>query len=481
MSQTIEDILKQLDTEAMTRAQIRDVMRQIGKDELLDAEMKRLGFWDPDAISGTEGSLKDLRAEREQLQQKLTELSKSLQGKENAEARLAKEQQERILASRKTQEDNRERREQERIARQKAWEDAQTKDILFLGETVSSGLGFSYESKPKQQQNNLPPVQTMSQLASVLNTDIPTLRVFGFFRPVSKFNHYHRFGVPKKSGGLRVISAPLPRLKEVQRNILDTILSQVPIHGAAHGFVPERSVYTNALPHVGKSLVINMDLKDFFPTLSFKRVKGCFVHLGYSPKIATILSLLCTEADTVEAEMDGQKWYLAQGERYLPQGAPTSPALTNIVCRKMDYRLDGLAKSMGCTYTRYADDVTFSTDDASLKVGKLLFMARKIIENEGFVVHPKKTKIMRDGMRKEVTGVVVNEKTSVDRDTLRDFRALLHQIELDGPEGKTWGDSDDVLTAALGFASFVQMVDPSQGSALHSKVLELCKRYRPTS
>lgn len=475
---SIEEILAQLDTEAMTRAEIRQVMRQIGKDELLDAEMKRLGFWDPDEISGTEGKLSDLKAERDALCVKLEELSQSLSGKEDAERRLAEEQQARIEASRQKQKDDRERREQERVARKEAWEKAQTEDILFLGETVSSGLNYTYESKKKQAYNQLPSIQTMKDLAHLLETDIPTLRVFGFFRPVSKFNHYHRFGIPKKTGGERKISAPLPRLKALQRSILDRILGQVPIHEAAHGFVPGRSVYTNAIPHVGKTIVVNMDLKDFFPTLTFKRVKGCFVHLGYSPKIATMLALLCTEANTIEAEMDGQKWFVAQGERFLPQGAPTSPCLTNIVCRRMDYRLEGLAKSLGCTYTRYADDVTFSSDDASLNVGKLLFMARKIVEAEGFVVHPKKTSIMRDGMRKEVTGVVVNEKTSVDRETLRNFRALLHQIELDGPEGKTWGDSEDVLTAALGFASFVQMVDPEHGAPLHAKVLELCQKHR---
>ena len=475
---SIEDILAQLDTEAMTRPEIRAVMSQIGKDSLLDAEMKRLGFWDPDKISGEEGKLSDLKSQREALQAKLQELSESLTGKENAERRLAEEQQARIESSRQKQKDDRERREQERVSRKDAWEKAQNEDIVFLGETVSSGLDYTYESKNKQAYNQLPAIETIKDLAALLETDIPTLRVFGFFRPVSRFNHYHRFGIPKKTGGERKISAPLPRLKALQRSILDRILGQVPIHEAAHGFVPARSVYTNAIPHVGKSLVINMDLKDFFPTLTFKRVKGCFVHLGYSPKIATILSLLCTEANTVEVEMDGQKWFVAQGERFLPQGAPTSPCLTNIVCRRMDYRFEGLAKSMGCTYTRYADDVTFSSEDASLKVGKLLFMARKIVESEGFVVHPKKTKIMRDGMRKEVTGVVVNEKTSVDRETLRNFRALLHQIELDGPEGKTWGESEDVLTAALGFASFVQMVDLEHGEPLHAKVLELCEKYR---
>ena len=123
----------------MTRAEIRAVMSQIGKDSLLDAEMKRLGFWDPDTISGTEGKLSDLKAERDALQAKLQELSESLTGKEDAERRLAEEQQARIEASRQQQKDDRERREQERVARKEAWEKAQNEDILFLGETVSSG------------------------------------------------------------------------------------------------------------------------------------------------------------------------------------------------------------------------------------------------------------------------------------------------------------------------------------------------------
>ena len=98
---------------------------------------------------------------------------------------------------------------------------AQVEDILFLGESVSSGLNYTYESSNKQSYNNLPPIRTMKDLALILETDIPTLRVFGFFRPVSKFNHYHRFAIPKKTGGERLISAPLPRLKTLQRNILD--------------------------------------------------------------------------------------------------------------------------------------------------------------------------------------------------------------------------------------------------------------------
>ena len=120
------------------------------------------------------------------MQDKLTELSQDLSGKEDAERRLAEEQAARIDASRQKQKDDRERREQERIARKEVWEKAQVEDILFLGESVSSGLNYTYESSNKQSYNNLPPIRTMKDLAPILETDIPTLRVFGFFRPVSK-------------------------------------------------------------------------------------------------------------------------------------------------------------------------------------------------------------------------------------------------------------------------------------------------------
>ena len=197
---SIEDILAQLDTEAMTRAEIRAVMSQIGEDTLLDAEMKRLGFWDPDQISGTEGKLSDLKAERDALQTKLQELSQSLTGKEDAERRLAEEQQAKIEASRQKQKDDRKRREQERLDRKEAWERAQSEDIVFLGETVSSGLDYTYESKNKQTYNHLPVIQTMKDLALILDSDIPTLRVFGFFRPVSKFNIITVLVFPKTGG-----------------------------------------------------------------------------------------------------------------------------------------------------------------------------------------------------------------------------------------------------------------------------------------
>lgn len=473
-----QSILEQINSEAMSRQDIYQALNDVSKDDFLDHEMKRLGFWDPSKTTQAEIALSELMVDKQKIEAKLIDLQQNLVGKEDAEKRLKEETLVRIEQSKKEQTQRRKEREKQRKLRQKNWEETQKKDIFFLGEGVSSTLSHTYESKEKQKLNQLPPISTPQELAEVLESDIASIRIFGFFRPVSTFNHYHRFAIPKKTGGERIISAPLPRLKALQKKIQENILARVPIHDAAHGFAPNRSVYTNAIPHIGKKVVINMDLKNFFPTISFPRVRGCFTSLGYSPKISTILGLLCTEAPTLEAELDKKTWYLAQGERFLPQGAPTSPVITNIICRNLDTRLQGLANKNGATYTRYADDLTFSFDTSQAPVRKVLHFVEKIVTEEGFIVHPQKTKVMRDGMRKEVTGIVVNEKTSIPKKTMRKFDALLHHIEHDGPEGKFWGESDDVLTAALGFASFIKMVDPQKGEPRHAKVKALCAQYR---
>jgi RNA-directed DNA polymerase len=246
--------------------------------------------------------------------------------------------------------------------------------------------------------------------------------------------------------------------------------------------VPGRSILSNAAPHTGRDVVVNFDLKDFFPTLTWKRVKGKFRGLGYSEAVATVLALICTEPDVDEIDLDGQRLYAKRGPRRLPQGAPTSPALTNLICLRLDQRLQGLAAKLGFTYTRYADDMTFSASgDAAKKTGALLKFVAGIVTDEGFTVHPDKTRVMRSHRRQEVTGLVVNERIAVPRDTLRRFRALLHQIEVGGPEGKRWGRGGNVLLSAAGFARFVQMVDAKTGALLVAQVQTLAARHGATS
>jgi RNA-directed DNA polymerase len=161
----------------------------------------------------------------------------------------------------------------------------------------------------------------------------------------------------------------------------------------------------------------------------------------------------------------------------LPQGAPTSPAITNAQCRRLDKGIGGFASRRALTFTRYADDLTLSSKDPAAPVGSILKFLRKVVEIEGFAVHPDKTRIVRSGGRQEVTGVVVNEKPGVVRAELRRFRALLHHVDKDGPAGKRWGAGGDVLAAALGFASYVAMVDPANGAAPRAQVLALRARY----
>jgi retron-type reverse transcriptase len=190
------------------------------------------------------------------------------------------------------------------------------------------------------------------------------------------------------------------------------------------------------------------------------------------------LALLCTEPQVDAVELDGETYYVASSERQLPQGAPTSPALSNIICRRLDRRLLNIANSLGFIYTRYADDLSFSAADAnSLNIGRLLRRTSVVVAYEGFVIHPDKTHIMHKGRRQEVTGLIVNQKLSIDRRTMRRFRATLFQIEKDGPDGKRWGHSDNLFASILGFSSYVAMVDPDKGKDLLTRTKQLATQY----
>src|SRR5262249_53556839 len=211
--------------------------------------------------------------------------------------------------------------------------------------------------------------------------------------------------------------------------------------------------------------------QDFFPTITYRRVRGVFRKLGYSEQVATVLALLCTEPDVDAVELDGRTYYVARGERFLPQGTPTSPALTNLLCRRLDARLRRVAEQLGFRYSRYADDLTFSASgEAAANVGRVLRRVRYVVEQEDLRVHPTKTRVLRRGRRQEVTGLVVNQRVNVSRDVLRRFRATLFQIERDGPEGKHWGSSPDLLSAIRGFANFVVMVDAEKGRQFQERV-----------
>jgi hypothetical protein len=462
------------------RRQLYERIARGGKDEVIIDEMRRLGFWSG-GMPPPHDPPDEVRRKGE-LRQRLTALRESaarLRDLAQLEAELKKE---RMAAARRRREETKQRRLGERAAAREETKQQKTRELLYLGERVSAGLGPDRRVSDAERlaAQRLPAAHTAAELAAAIGVSLGELRFLAYAREVSTTTHYRRFTIPKRSGGERVISAPMRRLKRVQRWILDHVLEPIALPEPAHGFRTGRSIVSNATPHAGAAIVVNVDLRDFFPTVTYRRVKGLFGKLGYSEEVATVLGLLCTEPEIAETTLDGVTYYVARGERRLPQGAPTSPAITNALCRRLDRRVAGWAARRDFQYTRYADDLTLSTKDGAAPVGACLGFLRRVTAAEGFHVHPDKVRVVRRGRRQEVTGIVVNERPAVPRVELRKFRALLHRIEKDGPAGATWGTASgpDVLAAALGFASFVAMVDPAKGEPLRARVLALRAKHR---
>jgi hypothetical protein len=465
------------DAPPRNRQELYERIARGGKDEVIYEEMIRLGFWSGDKPRPFDPP--DEVRRMTELRERLATLRRSAGSMANLAAQELALKKQRMAESRKKREETKQRRLGERAAAREETKQKKTRELTYLGERVSAGLGPGRRESAAAQLANqsLPVLHTAADLASKIGVTLGELRFLAYAREVSTTTHYRRFTIPKRTGGERLISAPRARLKKLQHWILEHVFDKVPLAEPAHGFRSGRSIVSNAVPHVGAAMVINVDLKDFFPTVSYRRVKGLVRKLGYSEEVATVLALLCTEPEIVETQLDGITYYVARGARHLPQGAPTSPAITNALCRRLDKRIAGWAGKHGFTFTRYADDLTLSTHDANARAGSALAFVRKVCVAEGFTVHPDKIKVLRRGRRQEVTGIVVNEKPGVVRAELRRFRALLYQIEKDGPAGKKWGAGGDVLTAALGYASYVAMVDPQKGEALRTKVLALRAKY----
>jgi hypothetical protein len=226
---------------------------------------------------------------------------------------------------------------------------------------------------------------------------------------------------------------------------------------------------TNAKPHVGARLLVKMDLVDFFPTIHFGRLVGLFFHYGAGKEAAKVLAALVTYRPKLP---DGRVAWPS----ILPQGAPTSPALSNLVCRRLDARLTAFATKVGATYTRYADDLTFSFRDEPAKgLGHFMWWVNQIIGPEGFLENLPKRRILRPGTQLRVTGLVANAGLSVPREARRRFRAILHDCKRHGVTKETTGHSEP-RAYLLGFASYIAMVQPEHGRKLRAEVKRLLAR-----
>ena len=380
---------------------------------------------------------------------------------------------------------------EEKKLKKAAWQTYKSQHIVYLGRHVywsddtSADKWDAKDGSKRLLENQLPLITKHTELAETLKLSVPQLKGLCYQREVATNLPYTHFTIAKRNGTPRDIWAPIPRLKYVQHWILTQILNQLPTHGAAHGFVRGRSIVSNAAVHSDSNILIKLDVKNFFPTVNWRRVKGVFRHAGYPEQIATLLALLCTEVPRQLVQQHDVTHYVALGERALPQGAPTSPALSNIVCINLDRRLTGLAEKMGLRYSRYADDLTFSlpnspSDDVkntdntaeahNRLIGQLLGSVHKILREEGFALNGDKTRVIRSGNQQSVTGMVVNGEgvPRVPRRIKRQLRAAIHNLQA----GKSLR-AGETLSTLSGYAAWIASAEPELGHRYLAQIAEL--------
>jgi retron-type reverse transcriptase len=462
--------------QAKTRQELYEQIReQGGKEIFVLEEMIRLGFWQNQ--SGLPDDPADEIRRAAELRGELDKLRKANRDLHNEEKLLRDLRKKRLAESRQKQKETKERRERERRERAENWKRRKETEIVYLGKEVSAGLNNLESNAERLNQHNLPVFNKIEDLSKAMNLSVSKLRFLAFDRKTSETDHYIHFNLPKKTGGFRKISAPKPDLKSAQIWILENILNKIEVHEAAHGFLTGKNIVSNARKHVGSKMVVNFDLENFFPSITYKRIKGIFASFGYSEAVATVFALICTAPETEEIEIDGKTYFVGLGERHLPQGSPASPAISNIIARRLDKSLTKIAETNGFRYTRYADDLTFSTEKSDVEITKLMSQVRYVAEKQGFKINENKTRILRRGRQQEVTGIVVNDKISIDRKTLRKFRAVLHQAENNGIENLHWGNSPDLIASLRGYANFVFMVDKEKGYNFQQQVKRIIEKY----
>ncbi|MGL6075885.1 MAG: reverse transcriptase family protein [Fimbriiglobus sp.] len=347
----------------------------------------------------------------------------------------------------------------------------------------------------------LPTLGTWGQLADFLQLTIPRLTTYADLRQFRRHRqrtdvkrHPYRYhwlrkrSAPKLANPLpeatdlrlpmiddpnhyRLLEVPVHRLRRAQRVILKQILNRVPTHDAAHGFRQGRSIRTHATLHTGQALVIRFDLKDFFPSVSFTRIRGIFEALGYPREVVRLLAGLCTTSLPRDCLPDpshaaAMSLYL---QPHLPQGAPTSPALANLAAFGLDCRLAALAEKYGARYSRYADDLTFSGDDAfRAVVDHFQRGVAEIIRSEGFVLNVAKTRPQSASERQSVTGLTVNAGLNIRREDYDRLKAILTNCLRHGPASQNREASPHFREQLQGKIAFVAHIHPARGAKLQA-------------
>ena len=287
--------------------------------------------------------------------------------------------------------------------------------------------------------NNLPIIYNQKHLSNLIGYSLEFL--YSVSNDSRKF--YRSFKINKKNGKKREINEPLPSLKEIQRWILEEILYNINISPFAKAYIKNKSLKENAKFHRNQNKVLTMDLKDFFPSINFKRVLNVFKSIGYRDNVAVMLANLCCF------------------QKKLPQGAPTSPMLSNIIAKDLDDKISKYVIEKKIRYTRYADDLTFS---GNFNEKELIKNIKKIVYSEKFLINKEKTRIRKKNQRQVVTGIVVNEKMQLNKKLRHQIRSQVYYIQKYGLVEhieRTKQKRKNYIYYLIGITSYASFINPN--------------------
>lgn len=301
----------------------------------------------------------------------------------------------------------------------------------------------------------LPPIENLEGFSSQTRISKNTLYLFSKFGD----SYYKTYTIPKKSGGSRLIAQPSRSLKAAQAWLLKNILESLKVSSSCKGFEKDTNIANNAKPHVGANAIMTLDIDNFFPSINANQVYTIYRTIGYSPKMAAIFTSTCTYKGA------------------LPQGGVCSPKLSNLVCLQLDTRIQGFVGKRGVVYTRYADDLSFSSLAPSRLI-PLYPIISKILKDEGFNLNDAKTRISGPSRAKRVTGLIVTDKrVGIGRKKLHLIRAKIHQLSL---QPSNTPNSNKEILHINGWLSYIKSVDKPRWNILSSYIKNL-KDKRPTS
>lgn len=327
-------------------------------------------------------------------------------------------------------------------------------------------------------------LETVRDLADWLRLDPEHLLWFADLRDRNRsaqpllLHHYTTRLMAKPYGLIRLVEMPKQHLKVIQRQILHEILAPIPLHPAVHGFCKGRSIVSFASPHVAREAVLRLDLQDFFPSISGPRIQALFRTLGYPEPVADLLGGLCTTTApprvwrNTGCELSAgelQRARVLYARPHLPQGAPTSPALANLCSFRLDRRLGALARAADVAYTRYADDLAFSGGAQFARMAdRFARHVTGIISEEGFSIHPRKTRLMRPAVRQHLAGITLNVHPNLPRRDLDRLEAILTNCVRYGPGTQNRDQHPDFRRHLDGKVAFTAMVNSVRGSKLRA-------------